>query len=178
MSYADDSEREVKPWIPELYGYGRVEFRFCPVRAVLVFFASKGMKTRTRIFGRQNFIKGFWGRLGSMIPDPNRIQPNDRNQTKQIQTIERFYEMKNQNRADEWSDESKSRLFGFLKYRRNRKMKNDRYSKSRLRDVHIKNMKTDEEFVTEFSVDGKYKVWLEIFVTKLVDQLNSMQSYL
>ena len=113
-----------------------------------------------------------------MIPDPNRIQPNDRNQTKQIQTIERFYEMKNQNRADEWSDESKSRLFGFLKYRRNRKMKNDRYSKSRLRDVHIKNMKTDEEFVTEFSVDGKYKVWLEIFVTKLVDQLNSMQSYL
>ena len=113
-----------------------------------------------------------------MIPDPNRIQPNDRNQTKQIQTIERFYEMKNQNRADEWSDESKSRLFGFLKYRRNRKMKNDRYSKSRLRDVHIKNMKTDEEFVTEFSVDGKYKAWLKIFVAKLVDPLNSMESYL
>ena len=27
MSYADESEREVKPWIPELCGYGRVEYR-------------------------------------------------------------------------------------------------------------------------------------------------------
>ena len=77
----------------------------------------------------------------------------------QIQEIERFYEMKDQNRADEW-DDSKSRLFGFLKFRRNRKMKHDRYSK-RLKDIHIQNMKLHEEFVTEFSVDGKYKVWLD-----------------
>ena len=85
--------------------------------------------------------------------------------------------MKDQNRADEWSDQSKSRLFGFLKYRRNRKMKNDRYSKSRLRDIHIKNMKTDEEFVTEFSVDGKYKDWLKIFVTQKLVEIKSMESY-
>ena len=90
----------------------------------------------------------------------HRVQPIRRNDTKQIQDIERLYEMKDQNRADDWSDKSKSRLFGFLKYRRNRKMKNDRYRKSRLRDIHIKNMKVDEEFVTEFSVDQKYKAWL------------------
>ena len=79
----------------------------------------------------------------------------------QIQEIERLYEMKDKNRDDEWTDDSKSRLFGFLKYRRNRKMRHDRQSKSRLRDIHIKNMKLHEEFVTEFSVDGKYKAWLD-----------------
>ena len=69
--------------------------------------------------------------------------------------------MKDKNRADDWTDDSKSRLFGFLKYRRNRKMKHDRQSKTRLRDIHIKNMKLHEEFVTEFSVDAKYKAWLD-----------------
>ena len=69
--------------------------------------------------------------------------------------------MKDKNRADDWTDDSKSRLFGFLKYRRKRKMRHDRHSKSRLRDIDIKNMKLHEEFVTEFSVDGKYKAWLD-----------------
>jgi len=65
--------------------------------------------------------------------------------------------MKDKNRGEDWTDDSKSRLFGFLKYRRNRKMKHDKHSKTRLRDIHINNMNHHEEFVTEFSVDGKYK---------------------
>ena len=92
-------------------------------------------------------------------PDVKPWIPELFGQRNQIQEIERFYEMKDKNRDDEW-DDSKSRLFGFLKYRRNRKMKHDRHSKTRLRDIHIQNMKLHEEFVTEFSVDGKYKVWL------------------
>ena len=75
--------------------------------------------------------------------------------------------MKDKNRADEWTDDSKSRLFGFLKYRRNRKMKHDKQSKTRLRDIHIKNMKLYEEFVTQFSVDGNYKAWLDDTFTGL-----------
>ena len=73
-----------------------------------------------------------------------------------IGQIERIYEMKDQNRADDWL-EGKSRLVGFLKYHPSRKMKDDSYSKTRLTDKCIQNMKTGEEFVTQSSVDKKYK---------------------